>query len=100
MMLPWDYKKCPVCGAELSIQYYCIDLIECERFEHCLRCDYDYQSAYGEEQWIIGSWLIHQHYSDSVNKVVRTRKKIERALFWARRNFRKRHGKYRKGGIR
>lgn len=84
----------------MSVSYYCIDFIECERYEHCLRCDYDYQYAYGSEQYVVGNRIIRQMWSDTDLKKLQTQRKLNRALFIARRNFRKRHGKYRKGGAR
>lgn len=86
--------KCPVCGGVLHKEHYCNDFTLLEETEHCSRCGYWYEYMYGNEEWAIGGKNIRQCWRDKPDTMCRTNKKIKRALFMARRNFRKRRGIY------
>lgn len=90
--------KCPICGATNATNLYHEDMfsgplgIE-EEYHDCKRCGYGYQFAYGGHLLIVGSewfvWSYHDYYNH--NYMAKLNKKINKAMFMAKRRWKKYH---------
>ena len=82
-------RKCPICGSKFIHDEYWIEFNRCEEYDKCPKCTY-------EEDFEYGHYCIafHKHefiwsYYTSWNELRRIQKKLDKALFMAKRNYKK-----------
>lgn len=88
--------KCPICHNEAYYEYYDESVGTVEEYICCNRCGYYYEFAYGAYREYIGSKEFVWYYTiyNDINAFRRLCKKMQRAEFMARRNWKKGIGKY------
>jgi hypothetical protein len=83
---------CYICGHELRHEQYTeFGIGVVEEYNNCSNCNYSYAYAYGNYQEIFGhnvfDWSYHLY--DNTNKEHNFFKKLNKAKFMSRRNWRK-----------
>ena len=81
---------CPICGCGNTTVVYLDPTNDIGEVTYsCIRCGYVDEFAYGYYKTIVGNKEFAYSCYDSNSKQERIKKKIHRAIFMARRNYRK-----------
>ncbi len=88
------YKtNCPVCGEIIEVENYSSSWGTEEEYILCPRCNYAEAFVYGNLNIAVGNKLFYRYHSDDRNYINLMNRRCSKALFMARRNWKKHHKK-------
>ena len=82
-------RKCPICGSKFIHNEYWIESIRCEEYDKCPKCTYGENFEYGHYYVAFYKHEFIWSYYTSWNELRRIQKKLDKALFMAKRNYKK-----------
>lgn len=88
-MLTESFTKCPVCGNKAKWKNYSSSWGTEEEYINCPICGYNYQSVYGNYCEEVGNKWFIWCYTMTPKTHPRLFKKMKRAMFMARRRWKK-----------
>ena len=88
-MLKEGYTKCPVCGNKADWENYSSSWDTEEEYISCPVCGYRYQFAYGNYFEEVGNKWFVWSYTMNPKTYPRLFKKMKKAMFMARRRWKK-----------
>ena len=89
-MSKFKFYTCPICGYDdIGNVVYNDERGVVEEYIHCSQCNYYYESTYGHYVEYFAGHEFAQSYKTKGNELANLSRKMKRAQFMARRNWRK-----------
>ena len=84
-----NFYPCPICGSKTNFESYFENIGTIEKYIHCPVCNYRFQFCYGAYFEEIGNKYFIYFWYDNIFNNPRLFKKINKAMFIARKRWKK-----------